>query len=59
MVKTVSKQNSAEADLSGKMPGCQLESKGIAGISCIWCYLVATGAKKAYKGISQTAKRRD
>ena len=51
MTKVVSQQKSTELDTSEEMcksPGIDKESECI---SCIWCYLVKEGVKKAYSGI--------
>ncbi len=51
MPETVSHQKRIETNIPGEMcksPGANKETECI---SCIWCYLVKEGAKKAYSGI--------
>ena len=53
MGEKVSKQKSAEVDVLETPIACQAGSTGTKGISCIWCYLVEEGVKKAYSGIQK------
>jgi len=51
MTDVVNKQKHERTSMPGLVCQSPGVGKGIEGISCIWCYLVKEGAKKAYSGI--------
>ena len=51
VVKMVSQQKRPEMNTSGEMCKSPETDKGTECMSCIWCYLIKEGVKKAYSGI--------
>ena len=51
MVRIVSKKGTAERGISGEKCQSPDMPKEPESISCIWCYLVKEGVKKAHAGI--------
>jgi len=51
MPKVISQQKHTETNIPGVVCKSPEIDKGIECISCIWCYLVTEGVKKAYSGI--------
>jgi len=53
MTQTISQQKRTEMNTSGEMCKSPGMDKGTECISCIWCYLIKEGVKKAYSGIQR------
>jgi len=51
MPKVVPQQKHTETNIPGVVCKSPEIDKGTECISCIWCYLIKEGVKKAYSGV--------
>jgi len=51
MPKVIPKQKHTETNIPGVVCKAPKMDKGTESISCIWCYLIKEGVKKAYSGV--------
>ncbi len=51
MLKVISQQKHTETNIPGEMCKSPETDKGTECTSCIWCYLIKEGVKKAYSGV--------
>ena len=56
MPNLVDKQKYKKASMPGVVCQSPGIDKGAEGISCVWCYLIKEGVKKAYSGIRRLKK---